>query len=241
MFLTRLPVGRWASGDAAVLAHSTQYFPVVGLLVGSIGALVLWAAALLWPLSIAVLVTLGVLLLVTGGFHEDGLADLADSAGGWTIERRLDIMRDSRLGTYGVLALILMILLKFFALLTIASSDLQIVMVALIVGHVAGRWSSLPLIRTTPYARPDSNNKTIAEAVDNQRLFVGTIISVVVLLGCVMLIGTKALLVLLITLMLVAVSRWWYLKKLGGVTGDALGATNVMVETAVYLMLAAGL
>jgi cobalamin-5'-phosphate synthase (EC 2.7.8.26) len=106
MFLTRLPVGRWVRYEQSLLAHCTVYFPLVGAGVGAFGAGVLWLGAMLVPLPLAVLLSMLSTVLLTGAFHEDGLADSADGFGGASDAARvLEIMRDSRIGTYGAIAL----------------------------------------------------------------------------------------------------------------------------------------
>ena len=106
MLLTRLPVGRWCRYSQEAVASSVCYFPTVGALVGAIGATVLWAAHSAFPAKVAVLLCMLATVLATGAFHEDGLADAADGLwGGGTPQRRLEIMKDSRLGSYGAIAL----------------------------------------------------------------------------------------------------------------------------------------
>lgn len=116
VWLTRLPAGRLLPATPPALARAAWAFPLAGLAVGLIGAAVLALAAFAGlPAPVAALLTVGAMILVTGGLHEDGLADFADGSGGATPERRLEIMRDSRIGSYGVLALIVTIGLRVAA------------------------------------------------------------------------------------------------------------------------------
>ena len=113
-FFTRLPVPGWVGHSAAALSQCARYFPAVGLLVGGIGALVYWLALHLWPQPVAVLLSMAATIYATGAFHEDGLSDTADGlGGGWDKARILAIMKDSRVGSYGVVALVLALLGKF--------------------------------------------------------------------------------------------------------------------------------
>ncbi|WP_181180926.1 adenosylcobinamide-GDP ribazoletransferase, partial [Paracoccus sp. FO-3] len=117
VWLTRLPVGRLLPASPPTLAQAAWAFPLVGLAVGFIGAAVLGLAALAGlPGMVAALLAVGAMILATGALHEDGLADCADGSGGATRERRLEIMRDSRIGSYGVLALVLVTGLRVAAI-----------------------------------------------------------------------------------------------------------------------------
>ena len=110
-FFTRLPVPDWVGHSAEALNRSARYFPAVGMLVGGIGALVYVAATHLWPQPVAVLLSMAATVYATGAFHEDGLADMVDGlGGGWEKQRILEIMKDSRVGSYGVVAVVLALL-----------------------------------------------------------------------------------------------------------------------------------
>jgi len=157
MFLTRLPVSRLVKYDLEHLSKSTVYFPLVGAIVGSVGALTLWIASLKFPSTLAVLISMAATILLTGAFHEDGLADSADGfGGGYTKERILEIMKDSRIGTYGAIALWLFLTAKLLLLSEIFKQDDSLALATLIVAHLLGRYSSLPLIFTLDYARSES-------------------------------------------------------------------------------------
>lgn len=240
MFLTRIPVGNLGSGEPSDLAASMKYFPLVGVLIGALVSTVFVVASVFWNPAIATVITLIASVLFTGAFHEDGLADVADSAGAWSAERKLEVMRDSRVGTYGSLALILMMLLKFSALSTIAgqSQSIWVMVATLIFGHVLARWSILPMIRLTPYARQDSNNRVFETGVTNERLFIGSAITLVVMTVSALVLGKAVFAALLMTCVAIVLSRRWYLRRIGGITGDCLGATNQVVEVLVYLCVA---
>lgn len=244
MFLTRLPVPAWVGHEAAWLARSTPYFPAVGLMVGLWGALAFGLVSALWPPVIALLVAVAATVWLTGAFHEDGLADTFDGmGGGWTPDEMLAIMKDSRIGTYGTVALLLTVTAKIAALLVVAEGAggwgeaARAVGGALVAGHVLGRWSSLPLIRWLPYVQHSaSKSKPFAASVTDGRLAAGTAVAVVVVAVAVtwqapLAIGAAAGVAL--------VGGAWLRRTLGGVTGDTLGAVNSLVEAAVYLALAA--
>ena len=254
MFLTRIPVGQSGSGEPTDLAASTQYFPLVGVLIGVLVSIVFALTSLIWDSHIAVALCLVSAVLLTGGFHEDGVADVADSAGAWTQEQKLDVMRDSRVGTYGALALIFTVLLKFLALsgiagLTDTNADaaknaasikmVWVVVATLVLAHVLARWSTLPLISLTPYAREHSANKVFAEGVTNRRLLVGSLITLFIMVVCSYILGSVVFYAFACACIVMVVSRQWFMRSVGGITGDCLGAANQAVELIVYLCVAA--
>ncbi len=232
-FLTRLPLSRFASGDPEVMARATLFFPVVGLVIGSIVGLVFIGAEALMPLPLAVLAALVVGILLTGGFHEDGLADVADSTGAFGREAKLEIMRDSRIGTYGALALILLIVARLLLLSELGWSSWGVVLGALIAAHALARWSSVALMAWLPYARAEAANKTIVQGVTTS----GAVIASGFALGSVLiaaLIGGPLLLVSVpVAVVAALLAGWWFKNSFGGITGDCLGAANIVVEIAV--------
>ena len=235
MFLTRIPCPAWVTHAPADLARSTVYFPVVGILVGGVGAGVFWSVRLLWPPFIAVVAALAAGVWVTGAFHEDGLADTVDGfGGGWTPEDVLSVMKDSRIGTFGVVALLFVLVAKGAALVALNPAG---VAWALIAGHVLGRWSSLPLIWQYDYVRDNSATVPPAAAtITPARLAVGTVVAVgVVMLG----LGQRALPVLGGAVLVTGLCGVVFRRRIGGITGDTLGAANQLVELSTYLLLAA--
>ncbi|MDR3508583.1 MAG: adenosylcobinamide-GDP ribazoletransferase [Caulobacteraceae bacterium] len=169
-FLTRIPVPALGRFDPDWITRSAPYFPLVGQMVGGISALVLWGASRLWSAPVAALLAVAAGALVTGGFHEDGLADTADGlGGGQTPERRLEIMKDSRIGTYGLLALGLVLALKVAVLASVPPIRGAILLLA---AHGLGRAASVAIMRLTPYAalgeagkwKPTPQGVTWAEA-----------------------------------------------------------------------------
>ncbi|MGB2904960.1 MAG: adenosylcobinamide-GDP ribazoletransferase, partial [Candidatus Dechloromonas phosphoritropha] len=216
--------------------RSARYFPAVGLLIGGIGALVYLGAAYFWPQPVAVLLSLAATIYATGAFHEDGLADTVDGlGGGWEKLRILEIMKDSRVGSYGVVAMVLALLGKFTLL---NSLDGALVPFALLAGHAVSRFCSTVLLATMDYVREDllAKAKPLATRISGGEMLVALLFVLVVLTllptekavaGCV--------LAALATLWLAGKFRRW----LGGYTGDCLGATQQVSEIAFYLGLLA--
>ncbi len=150
-FLTRVPTPALQGFDPDWISRSARYFPLVGLLVGAVCAAVFWAASQLWSGWLPALLAIAVGVLVTGAFHEDGLADTADGLGGGsTPERRLEIMKDSRIGTYGALGLGLVLALKAAALATLPPA---LGAWTLIAAHAAGRGAAVLTMRLLTYVR----------------------------------------------------------------------------------------
>jgi len=256
MFLTRLPVFGAGSGDPGVLSRATRWFPLVGALVGLLLGLLAWLAAMALPPGPAAVLVLIAGVLITGAFHEDGLADVADSAGAFGIDRKLEIMRDSRVGTYGALALLLLVLAKFALLVPLIQSAVPLhaapsscapLFAALVGAHVAGRWSSVYLMARIGYVRPEAANRVVAEGVNERRLAE----SVGVAMPCLLLLaaftaalpgggpGTAVTVLIGVPIVSVTVSALggaWCRRVFGGITGDCLGAVNQVLEVAVLML-----
>lgn len=151
-FLTRIPTPQLAGFQPEWIQQSARYYPLVGQMVGGVSALILYGAAQIWSPWIAALLALGAGVLLTGGFHEDGLADTADGlGGGLTRERRLEIMKDSRLGSYGALALGLTLALRVAALAMLAQFSPLFAAVALMAAHGLGRAAAVGAMAVMPY------------------------------------------------------------------------------------------
>jgi adenosylcobinamide-GDP ribazoletransferase len=229
-FLTRLPVP--APADPS-LNRAAAWFPVVGLLVGGIAAGVRALADLALPSTPATLLAVAAAILVTGGLHEDGLADVADGLGAHTSrERRLEILRDPRVGTFGALALIVAVGLTVS---TVAALDAAHAARTLVVAHVLARWAILPLSQALPPARPGGAGALLR--VTTPALLAGTALAVA---GALLVAGPADGAAALAAAALAALVAAATLQRtLGGVTGDGYGATAKLAEVAVCATLAA--
>lgn len=239
-FLTRVPV-HTAVFDAAELNRSARYFPVIGALVGTIGALVFAAAAQLWPLPVAVLLSMAATVWLTGGFHEDGLADTCDGLGGAVSrERALAIMKDSRIGSYGALGLVLMLGLKA-ALLSAQGSVLRTAC-AMVLAHAVSRAAPVVLLALLRYAgdAEHAKAKPMAQQVHATDVAIALLLAGAVTVLLAMPLGIAHTLAALGAAALAAAAmRRWLRRRLGGYTGDTLGATQQGCEAALLLALAA--
>ncbi|MFT4728711.1 MAG: adenosylcobinamide-GDP ribazoletransferase [Granulosicoccus sp.] len=235
MFLTRLPVGRFCSGDALVLSVSTRYFPLVGAFVGLLLSTFLIIAHQWLPANVTVVLMLIIGVRLTGAFHEDGLADVADSAGAFDIDRKLEIMRDSRVGTYGALALILLVLGKFLVLTELLFINVSYSVAALVCAHILSRWSSVWLMATEQYARPEAANKVVADGVTQKRLIESTVVTILLLVPLVWVSSLAIFALVPIAWITTLICAQRFKKAFGGITGDCLGAANQVVEFVVLV------
>lgn len=234
--LTRLPLPKAAKASA--MASGVWAWPVVGLVVGLIGGAV-YALAWHWGLSpfLAGLLAIMATVIATGGFHEDGLADTADGIGGGaTAERRLAIMKDSRIGSFGALALIASVGLRAGALAQMA--DPALVLPALVVAGMAARAAMPGVVLLSSPARSGGLAASLG-SLRRPRVYLGWIIAL--LLGLIAMHGHHltpvVIAVVIVVLAIAAIGR----RTLGGYTGDTLGATEQLTEAVVLLSLAASL
>jgi len=231
-FFTRLPVPGWVRHSAEQLNHAARWFPAIGLIVGTIGAAVTLAALQLWPVQIAVLFGMAATLLVTGAFHEDGLADSIDGfGGGWTKAQVLAIMKDSRIGSYGAIGIGMALLAKFQALAVLPAPTLPL---ALIAGHAVSRLASTTLIFALDYARDDdtSKSKPLATRMGKGELAVAALCGFA---PCLLLPWPQVTVALLLVAVVTLLAARYFVRRIGGYTGDCLGATQQLTEIAFYL------
>jgi adenosylcobinamide-GDP ribazoletransferase len=235
-FFTRLPIPRWVGFQPHWLHHASRYFPLVGLVVGIAAAAVYWAAAQVLPPAIAVLLSTAAGIYLTGAFHEDGFADACDGlGGGLTRERALEIMKDSRIGAYGAIGMVLLLAVKCAAL---AHLPPFAAIGALLVAHPLSRLMAASLIWRMDYARAEGKAKPMAEQMTGSEFLIAAICCLPAVLATTALgwldwrgiaIGGAAM--GLVTL--------WFARKLrrrlGGYTGDCLGAVQQLTEAVFYL------
>jgi adenosylcobinamide-GDP ribazoletransferase len=236
MFFTRLPIPSAAPMEEGALARATWAAPMAGIVVGLVGALVYWIA---WKFSLpplpAAMLALAATVAVTGALHEDGLADVADGfGGGKTVERKLEIMRDSRIGTYGVCALILSFMLRASALAAIA--DPKLIAFALVAAHAASR-ATLPAFMTVvPPARTDGLSAS-AGTPPNESVGIAAAIGIIMLA---LMLGIGSGIIALIFVLLGFVVLWWLCERqVNGQTGDVLGTLQQTGEILILLTAAA--
>jgi adenosylcobinamide-GDP ribazoletransferase len=236
-FLTRVPApgGMNRPGaDASLLRAAVVYFPVVGGLVGVVTGVIAWAGLHVWPPLVAVSVALAVEALLTGGFHEDAVADCCDAfGGGWTRDDVLRILKDSRVGSFGALGLALAVLLRAGCLAAVPPERL---IAAAVASAAVGRWAVLVLMAAVPLV-PDREGlgKDVAGRAGWEALLGGTA-AVAVAAGWYALVEPVRL-ALGVSLSVVTVGLWgaYVRRRIGGTTGDCLGSACYLAQLAVLL------
>ncbi len=239
-FFTRIPVPAWVGHAPDRLAQAARYLPAVGVVVGAITAAILWLSAYLLPVNIAIILSMAAGILLTGAFHEDGLSDFADGLAGSTKERALAIMKDSRVGVYGVITLVLALLLKYEATASLISKHtVGYAAIALVAGHVISRVIAVSIILTLPYARTDNSSK--AKPAIREFGYKSAVIALplsLIVLGLLLAVGVQfhsLVAALSIGLMVRVYLAWQFENRLGGYTGDCLGAVQQLSELGFYL------
>jgi adenosylcobinamide-GDP ribazoletransferase len=226
-FLTRLPIrsGQPAPRD---IAESYYFYPFIGFLIGLAAVLLRRLMVMLFPLSFSITLVLAFLVWISGGLHEDALADVADAmGGGWTREQRLKIMKDSRIGAFGASMLILALLTKYAAL---TSMDPTRVDHAIVTAQILGRWAFLPMGYFNRPAREGLGSQFI-KSLTARAVVIGTLVSIA---GVILLCRRQGLAALGAAAVIIAAASLYFRRRIGGVTGDCLGATFQFVEIATY-------
>ena len=240
-FFTRIPVPAWVGHSAQQLEQAARYFPLVGICVGVLSAATLWLGAQVLPLTLAVGLSMAASIIVTGAFHEDGLSDFADGmGGGHSKEKTLAIMKDSRVGVYGVIALVLVLLLKYQALLELCSAQSPLfVAAALIAAHAISRLLAASIMLTQRYVREDDSARAKPAAQQiSPASFAIALLTGAAAIGILFAAGAhpSSVLAAVAAAFLMRVYLAWQLqKRLGGYTGDCLGAVQQLSELAFYL------
>jgi adenosylcobinamide-GDP ribazoletransferase len=236
MFLTRLPVPRYVDHSPAYLEKATKYFPLVGCIVGSISALVFLLCQLVLSIELSMLASFIASILVTGAFHEDGFADACDGfGGGWTKEKILLIMKDSRLGTFGVLGLIFIFAVKFMLLheLFLLQISIQTTFGIVVLGHTVSRLMAVVTIQISRYV---SSEESKSMGIGSAKLSTGSLfIAISIALLPFILLPGIFLLLLIPTLIITMLLSSYFKKWIGGYTGDCLGAIQQTIEVVCYL------
>lgn len=231
-FFTRLPI-TLKDFDSAELNQAVPFFPLVGIFVGLSGAAVYSICDQILPLSLSVILSMITTLLLTGAFHEDGLADMADGfGGGWEKSQVLSIMVDSRLGSYGAIALMVALLTKHQSLVSLSHTFIPVSMVA---GHAVSRLFAVITMHQLDYVKTTGKSKPLATKVTQSQLIIALVFGIIPILF----LPTYCWLTLLLCWL---VWRWLLRlmqRKIGGYTGDCLGGVQQISEITFYIGLIA--
>jgi adenosylcobinamide-GDP ribazoletransferase len=239
-FFTRLPIPRWVGFEADWLHHASRYFPAVGIVVAAVTAAVYALASRALPPAAAVLLSTIAGIYLTGAFHEDGFADTCDGIGGGaTRERVLEIMTDSRIGAYGAIGIGLLLALKCVTLTSLSS---QAVVAALLVAHPLSRLASTALIWRLDYAKSEGKAKPLAQRMSPSE-FVIAMATAALPPAVLLYAGWLSWQALTAGVVASAAAAIWlarkFIRRIGGYTGDCLGAVQQVTEVAFYLALLA--
>jgi adenosylcobinamide-GDP ribazoletransferase len=246
-FFTRIPVPAWTGHSPQQLHQAARYFPLVGIVVGLLSAASLWLTAQVLPLSLAVGLSMVAGILITGAFHEDGLSDFADGMGGaFTPDKALAIMKDSRVGAYGAIALVMVLLLKYQSLLELCRVHTLLFMTAvLIAAHSISRLMAVSIMLTQRYIRDDdtARAKPAAQRLSPASAAIALLsgMAAIVLLYAAGAPLSSLLAAMTAALLMRSYLAWRLQKRLGGYTGDCLGAVQQLTELAFYLGLLAAI
>lgn len=235
LFYTRIPLPSLRHVDAAIENHASRYFTLIGWLIGGVSALAFVVLNEVFSVELSVLLTMLMAIYLTGAFHEDGLADTCDGlGGGWNTTQILDIMKDSRVGTYGLVGLSFVLALKAVALMQLPTHYIPL---ALLTGHILSRWYSVLVMRLMRYVRLDerSKSKPVTKQFGNRDFVIASAIAggALVLLQD-QLIWASVAMGLPIFYLCLKLKKW-----LGGYTGDTLGAVQQISELSFYLAFSA--
>lgn len=235
-FFTRLPIPRWVGYEPAWLQHASRYYPLVGIVVAVVTGGVYFLSALVLPPAIAAVLSTIAGVYLTGAFHEDGFADVCDGfGGGYTRERILEIMKDSRIGAYGAIGIGLLLLLKCAAL---AHMQVQVAVAALLIAHPMSRLFSATLIWGLDYAKDEGKAKPLAQSMSTTEIWIatGTACLPVMAVGFAGWLSWWSLLAGIVAATIAALGfARFFVQRIGGFTGDCLGAVQQVCEVMIYL------
>jgi adenosylcobinamide-GDP ribazoletransferase len=229
-FLTVIQVPFKNDPEAREIASSLVFFPVVGLLIGVILFLVNWGLGEVFPAVVTAALTLIVWVLVSGALHLDGLADTCDGLAGGTPERRLEIMKDSHTGAFGVAGICLLLLVKFAAMVSLSGWNWETLMLA----PLLGSWAMVLAITAFPYARKSGAGLAFKQGANVLRLLVASIIT---LAAAILLAGWWGIVMMAITCLITLLLGIFFKSRLGGLTGDTYGAIKEVNEAAALLVI----
>ncbi len=238
-FLTTLRVPIWREPTDQDVGMALRYFPVIGLLLGGLLVLLNWLFGFFLPANLTPLVLVISLLLVTGALHFDGFLDSCDGLMGYkTPDRRLEIMKDSRVGSYAVAGGWVLLSLKYVGLLDVPA-DLMVP--ALLLGPMLGRWALVTVVVVFPYGRPSGLGVPFKQHTGKLEYFLAAI--VVLVLSAIILHLPGVVLAVVIFIIALAFGKYVLSKLPAGLTGDSYGATAELCETATWVIIgvAAGL
>ncbi len=229
-FLTITPLPFKKQWEPRDIASSLVFFPIVGLLIGLFLFLVNWGLGEIFSGTVTAALTLLIWVLISGALHLDGLSDTCDGLRGSTPERRLEIMKDSHTGAFGVVGVCLLLLLKFAALVSLPGSwNWETLMLA----PVLGSWAMVLAVAAFPYARREGVGQAFKNSDNKFNLIVSTIIALV---AVVVFAGWRGIIIMSVVCLITLAAGFFFKSRLGGLTGDTYGAIKEFNEAGVLLI-----
>jgi adenosylcobinamide-GDP ribazoletransferase len=241
MFYSRIPCPSWVDHNPTYISRSTKYLPVIGWIVGVVYACAILIFLKVFSPLISLFGALAVSVLLTGAFHEDGFADVCDGfGGGWTKEKILGIMKDSRVGTYGVVGLFLLLGTKIFITLDLLSAlDNELTFALTIISsHTLSRMTAISVIFFQSYARDETDQskaKPVATGVNKSDFMLALLFSALPFSFLILYTDLWYLLIIIVLLAMTSYLMRYFKKWIGGYTGDCLGATQ-QVNEVIFLL-----
>ena len=233
-FLTSIPLPRRRGATAEELGHSAGYFPVVGFIIGLILAGLYWVLNIILPLPVVNALLIVTMVLITGALHLDGFADTCDGIGGHKItEDRLQVMRDSRTGSFGVIGVVLLLLVKYASLSNIPGN---LMMTVLIFMPVVSRWAMCYAIFIYPYARPTGLGTAFKQGTRWQSFTVATVITCIIAIALIPLFQLAGLVAIFGIWLVTVIMAAYFKSKFSGLTGDTYGAINEVAEVSMLVL-----
>jgi len=234
-YFTRIPIWKLIDTSDVNMKQTSKYFPLVGLFIGGLSGLIFYWCNIVFPIEIALLLSMSTSLILTGAIHEDGFADVCDGFGaGYTKDRILAIMKDSSTGVFANIGLFIILAIKFFALMSI---ELDYIAVSMVIAHTLSRWTSISFLYTHEYARESSDSKSTI-FVKKPSKYEFLLISFWMLISFLLLpepIIYQALLLIIPIYLFKFLIGIYFKKKIGGYTGDCMGACQQVAEILFYL------
>lgn len=236
-YFTRLPIPACIVFDNKQFYKANAYLPVIGLVNALLMITFFYLCQWLFSIPVSIILMLASALLLTGALHEDGFADCCDGlGGGYDATQRLNIMKDSQIGTYGGIGLILLFLLKFNLLLELAEVGIATLAISLLVAHTLSRYASLYMMQILPYVRLENTGKAKVLATKLNR---GYFVFASLTAFCCLLLLTlgSALVIVVATAIIIFLIKKLLISSLEGYTGDCLGFIQQTVEITILLLL----
>jgi len=242
-FLTRIPITLRLVPDEperyqATLARGVIYFPLVGGLITGATSMVILGMLEWLPIELAVGIGFAFEAMLTGAFHEDAMADTCDAlGGGWTRQQVLEILKDSRLGTYGTLGLMLGVLCRFFCLVALAEERYELLVVALVASGALGRWAMVWLMHTlSPVGDRQSLARTVAGQKPAQAIIGAAVLGLPAVLPWLLMDLGGVAIAIAVSAVVLVIYRMQVLRRVGGSTGDLLGCSGYLVQLIVLFV-----